>query len=253
MTPGIHPDISNADYHAATGYSKSDLDRVARSPAHFRYGTVEVTPAMILGTAVHTAVLEPERWEQHYRQGEGKAKKSDPIIPGMTVLTSDHYALCLRIRDAVWDHPTCRELLSQGAAELSAWWHDPMTLLPCKCRPDWSRHDCLVDLKTTQDASPRAFGYSVDRYRYHVQAAYYLDGWNQAGGNPVDTFIFMAVEKAPPFAIGFYELSLPALQLGQRLYRSDLVTIEECLIQDQWPGYSPHVTVLELPRWSNYG
>ena len=186
MTPGLYPGIPLPDYHAAPGLSKSDLDRIARSPAHYRHRDREVTPAMRLGAAVHACVLEPDTWERRYARTTGR--RQHDAEPDRTVVSTAEWDTCLRIRDAVWNHPTCQDLLSDGQAELSAWWLDPETQLLCKCRPDWSRPGLLVDLKTTTDASPAGFCRAVERYRYHVQAAYALDGWPDAGGG-IEQFI----------------------------------------------------------------
>lgn len=37
MTPGIYHDISNEDYHAGDGVSKSQLDMVAKNPALLKW------------------------------------------------------------------------------------------------------------------------------------------------------------------------------------------------------------------------
>jgi exodeoxyribonuclease VIII len=245
MQPGLYSGLSLADYHAAPGFSKSDLDLIARSPAHYRYGEREETPAMRLGAAVHAGVLEPETWEARYTRANGR--RPADTATARTVLTAAEWETCQRIRDAVWNHPTCQDLLSEGIAEQSAWWLDPDTLLLCKCRPDWNRPGVLVDLKTAVDASHAGFARAVERYRYHVQAAYALDGWPSAGGGGLEQFLFIAVEKSPPFAIGLYELSPTTLRQGRHRYQQTLRTVEDCLTRQQWPGYDPAITLIDLP------
>ena len=244
MHPGLYPDIPLLAYHAAPGLSKSDLDLIARSPAHWKYGQREETSAMRLGAAVHAAVLEPDQWEARYARGNGR--RSAATATNRIVLTATEWETCLWIREAVWNHPTCQEWFSEGHAEQSAWWLDPETGLLCKCRPDWSRPGLLVDLKTASDASPVGFFRDIERYRYHVQAAYALDGWPPAGGGAVDQFIFVVVEKAPPYAIAFYELDPAYLDTARALYRRDLATVSDCLTRQQWPGYPTDIVTLPL-------
>jgi len=244
MHPGLYTDIPLLAYHAAPGLSKSDLDLIARSPAHWKYGERVTTPAMRLGAAVHAAVLEPETWEARYARATGR-RRPEPDATTMT-LTAEEWEICLRIRDAVWNHPTCQDLFSEGIAEQSAWWLDPDTDLLCKCRPDWSRAGFLVDLKTTTDASPVGFARAVERYRYHVQAAYALDGWPQAGGGAGDQFLFIVVEKAPPYAVALYELSAAFLDAARARYRRDLATAAECLTRQHWPGYPTDIVTLPV-------
>ena len=129
MHPGLYTDIPLLAYHAAPGLSKSDLDWIARSPAHWKYGERVTTPAMRLGAAVHAAVLEPDQWEHRYVRVTGRRPPNGDADPDPVRLTTDEWETCLRIRDAVWNHPTCRDLFSEGYAEQSAWWLDPETCL----------------------------------------------------------------------------------------------------------------------------
>ena len=246
MTPGCYPDISLAAYHAAPGLSKSDLDLIARSPAHWKYGQREETPTTRLGAAVHACVLEPDTWEARYARATGRRKADRDADPDRIVLSAAEWETCLRIREAVWRHPTCQNLLSEGIAEQSAWWLAPEPGLLCKCRQDWNRLGLLLDLKTASDASPAGFARAIERYRYHVQAAYALDGWPQAGGSAMDEFLFIVVEKTPPYAVALYELSPTLLDAARVLYRRDLATAAACLARQQWPGYPTEIVTLPL-------
>ena len=63
----ITTDLSNRDYHAHPAISKSGLDLISRSPAHYRYrAPKEPSRAMEIGTAIHTALLEPDRYAAEY-------------------------------------------------------------------------------------------------------------------------------------------------------------------------------------------
>lgn len=71
MKPGIYQpeQLNNETYHALEAVSKSDLDKINRSPAHYKYAKenpTPPTPAMERGTAVHMAVLEPDEFRRHY-------------------------------------------------------------------------------------------------------------------------------------------------------------------------------------------
>jgi len=73
MEPGIYYGLPNDDYHGGPGTNKGLLDVVARSPLHAKAlldrandDRPEPTPAMQLGTALHTLVLEPEAFADQY-------------------------------------------------------------------------------------------------------------------------------------------------------------------------------------------
>jgi hypothetical protein len=175
--------MNNADYHAHSAVSKSHLDQVARSPLHYwaRYLdpnriVPEPTPAMAIGSAVHTHVLELDQWDARYvsapdgidrrtKAGKAEWEAFTAAATGRTVLPKADADLVMRMAHSVFSHPAAAMLLAlPGKAETTHMWTDAATGLQCKCRPDWLTDDgrLLVDLKTTEDASPREFG-QVDR------------------------------------------------------------------------------------------
>lgn len=174
------------------------------------------------------------------------------------VINADELALAQAMRDAVMAHPTAGKLFSgAGEAELSAYWQDPETGLACRCRPDWWLiNGVLVDLKTAEDASPEAFEKSILNYRYHVQAAFYLDGARAAFSRtpftalPPDHFVFVVVEKTPPHAVAVYRLDDDAIEIGRREYQRDLATAAECLRTGEWPAYGDTIMRASLPEWA---
>lgn len=175
------------------------------------------------------------------------------------IVTAEEMAQAEAIRDAVMAHPAAGKLLAPGAgvAELSAYWRDPETGVLCRCRPDWWRHDgTIVDLKTARDASPSGFPGSILSWRYHVQAAFYLDGIERAkaaGGVDMPApkaFVFVAVEKVAPYAVAVYHLDVQqSVAIGRREYREDLDTYAECARSGIWPGYGDKIQSISLPEW----
>lgn len=261
---GFHPRLSNSDYHALDAVGKSDLDLIARSPAHWKYAMREMretTPAMRIGAAVHCAVLEPDRFTTDYvtapdcdrrtKAGKEAFAEFEAANAGKTVLTVEDGLLCHRIADAVRQHPEAAALLSRGQPEVSALWRDEEFGVRCRARFDWITPDGLaVDLKTTQDAGPAEFARSCAIYRYHVQAAWYLDGYLQVSADLPLGFIFIAVEKTPPYAVALYELDADAVELGRLLSRRDLARYAAARDMDTWPSYPTEIQSLSLPRWA---
>lgn len=106
------------------------------------------------------------------------------------------------------------------------------------------RTNCIVDLKTTLDASPAGFAKSVAKFRYHVQRAHYSEGFD------IGNFVFVAVEKTPPYLVAVYVLDEQAEIKGQELRDRDIQLYMDCLENDFWPGYSEDIEELSLPNWS---
>lgn len=276
---------SNEEYHAHTGsISKSHLDVIAKTPAHYydKYMSPdrereEPTPAMILGSATHSAILEPDLFPNEYMtipedaprkptsvQLKAKNPSADTLIAidwwqaferenaGRTILSPDDYKLCLSMRDAVHKHPVAGPLFRNGVAEQAYYVTDEETGELIKCRPDWvTDSGLMIDVKSTDDASPDGFAKSVANYRYWIQAPWYLDIFERLYGAAPEWFIFVAVEKKRPYVVQPYFVENVDLELGRRRYMKDLRRIAECKASGNWPGYSDQVEPIRLPKWLN--
>jgi exodeoxyribonuclease VIII len=171
---------------------------------------------------------------------------------GRTILSDEQFAQLQAMRDAVMEHPMARALLTNrpGVAEHSVYWNDPITGELCRCRPDfWREDDVIVDLKTTDDASPEGFAKSIANWRYDVQDPYYRDGIKLATGRTIKAFVFLAVEKKFPHAVGCYVLDQESIELGRAQYRADLNRFHECRVSAEWPGYGDKIQTITLPAW----
>lgn len=258
LTPG-RVDIPADAYHAdRSAVSKSWLDRIDRSPAHLKVyldGYSSDTPALILGRLVHTAVLEPDLitadfvtkpTEINRRTKVGKEEYAawEKENAHKTIITADQLTLALAIRDSVASNKAAKALLQQGEPEQTVVWEHPDTGVRCKARADWLRENVIVDVKTTLDARPEAFARSIANYRYDVQTSHYEDGFD------LDRFVFIAVEKDPPYAVAVYAADDLIRSRGEKARIRNLRTYAECQATDSWPGYDEVIKTIELPRWA---
>jgi len=248
---------SNADYHADPAVSASHLHAVANSPYHYfskflaphRPPSVQ-TAAMKLGSLTHCAVLEPDELAKRYgiclprNTKAGKEMAAEMEASGIEAVTASEMEQAMAMAASVRSHQAAAALLRDGKAEQSFWWDDAATGLRCKCRPDWYNGTTIVDLKTTTDASPKGFAKSVAQWRYHVQQNHYL------AGTFAERFVFIAVEKTYPYAVGVYELDETAALHGETERRNNLQTIADCRAISEWPGYGNTIQPLSLPSWS---
>lgn len=267
---GMFRGVDSGKYHDSPGISKSGLDMIARSPLHYWAAYLdpdreprEETPAMRLGTAIHAAVLEPERFTTAYmpapkldrRTKDGKeawaALEAQAAAEGKEIIAENDHMTCLTIQQNVRSNKAAKLLLDDGEPELSVMWTDDETGVLCKCRPDWFniKQNVIVDVKSTEDASPDAFQRSILRYDYHIQAAWYLDGIKAATGTTPKAFIFAAFEKSRPHAAAFYYADLDMLEIGRQQYRDRLRVYADCLSRNQWPGYPEQLQPVGLPMW----
>lgn len=268
-----------ADYRASEGVSVSTLRRIHRSPAHYRHAATqpgEDSEAMLLGTIVHTALLEPwllptlyhpepVEWQHDGRTKAGKAERAAwrDATAGRQIVPGAIWDQATHIATAVGNHPIASRLIQHVptyAREATCWSPDPETGIMRRARPDLpTQVGALLDLKTTVSADPREFSASIAKWGYHDQAAQYLDVCNDtlaahSGWQPFDRFVFVAAEKTAPYAVSVLELSQAAIDLGRDRNRRAYHRLAECQESDRWPDYTdPEVTeiaTVDLPRWA---
>ena len=260
MNPAVLIDIAMpaAQYHATDAVSASLLKQIQRSPAHamaYLQQQHEPTPAMLFGTAFHTCVLESERFDNEYavfegdkRTKDGKATYERLVSEGKTIISASDYATITAMASAIGDHPAASKLVrGDGQTEVSMFWDDEETGLACKCRTDIWLGRVIVDLKTTEDASPEGFSRSIHTYGYGIQAAHYL------AGSGADAFLFVAVEKKAPFAVAVYELDPLSLEICEKQRRSLLEYWSNCREAEMYPAYSDECQMISLPAWAMKG
>lgn len=261
---GIFYNMPAPQYHGAPGVSNSMLKHLARSPAHLKTylkQPSEQTPAMLFGSVVHQLLLEPDKapfWAVHPMGLDGRSKEGKEWkarVGDQPILDQAEWQNIQGAVANVQSHPTARLALAAGRSEVSVFrrFNLGRSVLR-RARIDFVNNgNALVDLKTTDDARPDAFARTIFNMRYHVQAAYYLDIWNDslpAGETPKDTFVFIAVEKNAPYAVSVFDLSRAAINEGRKEYIRLLQLYMECREQDHWPAYNPDIQEISLPGWA---
>ncbi|EFM0668460.1 exodeoxyribonuclease VIII [Escherichia coli] len=266
IEPGIYYGISNENYHAGPGVSKSQLDDIADTPALYLWrknAPVDTTKTktLDLGTAFHCRVLEPEEFSNRFivapefnrRTNAGKEEEKAFLMEcantGKTVITAEEGRKIELMYQSVMALPLGQWLVeSAGHAESSIYWEDPETGILCRCRPDKiiPEFHWIMDVKTTADI--QRFKTAYYDYRYHVQDAFYSDGYEaQFGVQP--TFVFLVASttiECGRYPVEIFMMGEEAKLAGQLEYHRNLRTLADCLNTDEWPA----IKTLSLPRWA---
>lgn len=251
-------DMPNEAYHAAPGISNSGLNLVARSPAHYRHrAEFRQTRAMEIGTAFHTALLEPDRFASEYMIVEGiddrrksEYKEAAKVYGKERALTASEGASVSVMAESIRANADAQEVLSQpGWAELSAFIEDPETGVLIRARFDWlTETGRAIDLKKTQDSREFSFSRSMYSYRYHCQAAMYSHVYELITGDALQRYQLLAVEEQPPCANVLYDIEPLAMQYGHAQYREALTEYAIAMQSGDWPAYG-NSGVLTLPEY----
>lgn len=251
-----------SDYRADPAISKSGLDQIAKSPAHYQAWRKEPdtqSKEMILGTAMHYSLLEPASFTDNVivvDVGDRKTKTYKEAVlanPGKTIILADELTDIRGMTKACLEHPKVPPLLEGAKFEQSVFWKDKETGVECKARPDIINleQSVIADLKTTsKSAAPKIFQKTCLDFRYHCQAAMYLNGTSQVVGRDFAHFVFIVVESFHPFAVAVYRADSFMLGVGQKTIKQDLHTYANCLAEDEWPGYPSEILDLSLPAWA---
>lgn len=261
-------DLPWAEYRAMDAVNWSSLKQIGRSPAHYRHELTRAPPhdtdALKVGRAVHTAVFEPELFQQRFItwSGDRRAGKEWEQFKASNIsrdiLTLQQALEVTALQSAVRSAAVAQPYLVGGRREVTLRWKvEQPTLfgadgysIDCKGRLDYLNGAGIIDLKTTRDASPEAFSAAAWRLGYLGQAAFYVDGYKAATGRTL-SFTIVAVEKAPPYAVAVYSLEDDALEQGREQYRAYLDRLALCRSTGEWPGYqADRVQPLQLPRWA---
>lgn len=271
----IVENLSNEEYHGKTDHvSNSMLTKIHESPYVLHYSLTHEqysTTSQKAGSIMHALVLQPEvfddefivtpdKYKNHGNSQAGKDERADFEIAanGKEQVTMGEYRKAEYMKNSIQGHEIAQKLLSTaGRPELSIFGIDPETGVKIKVRPDWLTENWIVDLKSARDASPVDFVKSVVNYRYHVQAAFYLDFIRQEVDPDIKGFAFIVVQNSAPWSVGVYTLDEDALELGRQTYRQDLDLYAICLQDDHWPNLGwdwtkerYQVQTLSLPGWA---
>jgi exodeoxyribonuclease VIII len=251
---------TDLEYAALDAINASSLKILyQKSPLHFMYSQThprEETASMTLGTAVHMAILEPERFASYYIVApdlDKRAKEYKAFVEacgGRPFLSADQAETVLAMQSAVERCEAARPYLLGGEAEKVLTWTDEETGIACKGRLDLLLEDgTIVDLKTARDISARPFASDAAKYGYLFSLAFYHDGCVACGIDPPEV-VMVAAENSAPFDCIVYRVCADDIDVGREMYRTALTRLAKCRETGRWPGRFGVVQDFVLPPWA---
>jgi len=253
--------ITNAEYHGRkTHLSSTNIRTFKKNRKQFNYSLthdlVKQTKSMADGTAVHAFFLERDKFDTDFvikpadmRLSTKLGKEWAQEHQSKIIIDSELGNNLYEMEKSFMDSPAKLIYDIKGQTELSYFWDDLGTIKG-KCRPDWLSDDgiLVVDIKTTTDASPRGFQKSISTWGYHLQLGWYLRGLQKLG-LPAEQFIFIAIEKTPPFCVGVYKADRDMINFAMKELDQLMPEIQTAMVSKEFPDYTPEIMQLGLPPW----
>ncbi len=282
--PGLYKGCSRAVYDSWDAINQSILKiprkgREGKTWAHARYEMLhpkEPTPALMLGQAFHTALLEPSRFEKEYslppidpssgaawKRTSNAGKQAWSIFeaenPGVEVMTASNHAMILQFRRHAWESPSIRGIFGgKGLNEFALVWEDEDTGAICKAMIDRACQfddgvSWIWDAKSSIEGTPHPLRYGRECHKYggHIQGAFYIDGLNAVHPRDVPReFGHVVFEKSEPFLCYPCRLPHSTLEQGRMEYKALLAEYVTCRERDEWPGYPQTIEDVLFPEYA---
>lgn len=244
--------------------NQSSLKHILVSPSHCYHAMTsdrEVTEALLTGTALHTAVLEPDRFDREYAEWEkvpGKAEAAFVKAQAASdkTLYSSEWDIP-RMAQRLRDDPHSGAILANlhGRAEVSIVWDDPLGVR-CKARIDGLFPKLGLDVKTIGDeVTARNCTGAAMKWGYPFQAAFCLRGLRILGEG-VRKWALVFIEKDTktrtfPTEVATFWIDGPILEYGEKQVERALKQYRECCKSGKWPGPGAKGTKnMTLPTWA---
>nr|BDD45322.1 hypothetical protein 41 [bacterium] len=268
--PGIYNDLSNQAYHADPAIGSSGLRDFIKLPAlyHWNYispdnpGRVS-TPAQEMGSAAHTVVLEPEKFDELYMVAPEEARDrrskawtetyNQAFDAGKTPILFKEYQKLMEMVEAFRSHPLATKMVVGGVAEQSHFAKDPTTGIIMKARPDYLiAGEYMIDYKTTGiDLGVTNFSRHEFNMERHIQAAHHKAVVELTTGQKIKEVLHIAQMQKPPYFIRIFRIPEDWLEFGEDTRRTGLDNFAHCLKNKDFPAYPVNeIEDLILPNWA---
>jgi hypothetical protein len=184
-----------------------------------------------------------------WRTKAAQQQRNDAHAQGLTPVNRAEFLQATKIARAVRRHPLASGLFTNGRAEVSLYWTDAETGVPCRARIDWLRDDMIVDLKTARYGTGTAdeFGRHAASYNYPLPAAVYTEALETLTGKTLP-FITVTVETAPPYIVRAYQYTDADLDAGRAQWREALHEYAARTKSGDWT-VPAEINLIALPAW----
>ena len=258
--------LTQQEYRAIEALGSTDIKTLLENPYLFKNGVKkEPTDNLILGSVIHTLILEPQKLESEYiimpelnlRTNDGKAQKAEfeaeAKATNKTLVKSEIFNQAEAVSKSFLNSSLSSFLRGEVKAEAS--FFGEIDGVKVKARPDLilPQQQIIIDFKTTSQVgggSADGFAKMAANFSYYIQASLYLEI------TKYKQFYFIVLETTEPFMVGCYKLDSEALEFGKSEIRR-AIEIYKNLGEYKSPLYLNNldfskVQEINLPSWTYY-
>lgn len=256
-------DMPDEVYHSRPELSSTGARLLLESPAEFKYRQDHPQPGKRdydIGHAAHSKVLGVGSGvigypEEHLTPSGNVSTKAATVAwaeeqraAGLVPVSPADVAAVDAMAEAVLSHPKAREILElDGHREVSVF--NEVDGVPTRARLDVLAGDVGADLKTTRKkAHAEGFSRESGELKYFVQETWYRDALS-AEGIELSRFVFIAVEKTPPYLVGVNEHDIIFREMGKTAASEARARYRHGVENNDWPGYSEEIELASPPAW----
>lgn len=157
------------------------------------------------------------------------------------------------------NNDTAKRLLANTIEQPSFFWKDKNGV-KLKSRPDYIKRErnAIIDIKTTNDASPQSFAKQVANFNYPIQAEMQMRGLKQHNGKDIVAYYWLVFEKKAPYNVQVYEYQENDWQFVSDKLDMTLTRIALAQQTNNYQGYSENalnqygILDLELPLYYRF-
>jgi PDDEXK-like domain of unknown function (DUF3799) len=237
------------------------------TPAHYwqavqdeRNGTGNDEEKYAVGTLCHAMVLEGKDLAgtfaikpkgMSFATTKGKAWRDAQTLP---IIKEEDINKVPHMAEAIATHPIASQIVRSCPQREWAIFAE-LGGLRCKALLDAVGNDEVgirgfLEIKTTNDASPRAFARQIYNLHYDMQSAFYTYLLSMAETlEAMPWMAWIAVESAPPWAVACYQPSEAMMQSGVLKVTEFLEGVNTCMQLDRWPAYANEILELDPPGY----
>ncbi len=257
--------ISHKEYLAHPAYGASDIVKMSRSMAYYKWrkeNPEKPTRPLVVGSTTHL-MLQAHLTNEMGLIDSGILTYVDgsSLTKGFKTFQADHpehycvdqeeKTLCTRMVETLLNDEEVMSYLKDATPEMTILANYPNTPIGCKVRPDYLHkgRGLSINVKTTTDASESGFLYAAKDYGYDWQSALYCSILTEEFGKSFDE-IHILVEKTEdgePCPINIFSFGDDTLGFARSQIHEIMTKISECEKSGKWPRNKPFLNQIDLP------